>query len=91
MYGTFSGMSFGLVAFIALLVIALALFASPLLAVGILLVAAVFLLIGMSALRQRSAGQHKTAGGGPDAHPAGPRARGTGGNRATGRPASGEG
>jgi membrane protein implicated in regulation of membrane protease activity len=55
MYGTFSGMSFGLVAFVALMVIALAFLASPLIAVGIAIVAAVFLLLGMSALRQRSA------------------------------------
>jgi membrane protein implicated in regulation of membrane protease activity len=55
MYGTFSGISFGLVAFVALMVIVLALFASPLLAAGIALAVALFLLIGMSALRQRSA------------------------------------
>jgi membrane protein implicated in regulation of membrane protease activity len=85
MYGAFSGISFGLVAFVALLVIALAVFASPLLAVGILLVAAVFLLIGMSALRQRSERQDATAGGAPDTRSPGPRGRGDG------APASGEG
>jgi membrane protein implicated in regulation of membrane protease activity len=85
MYGAFSGMSFGLVAFVALLVIALAVFASPLLAVIILAVAAVFLLIGMSALRQRSERQDSTAGGAPDTRASGPRGRGPG------APASGEG
>jgi membrane protein implicated in regulation of membrane protease activity len=85
MYGTFSGMSFGLVALIALLVIALAVFASPLLAVIILGVAAVFLLIGMSALRQRSERQDRSAGGAPDTRSSGP------GGRGPGAPASGEG
>jgi hypothetical protein len=85
MYGTFSGMSFGLVAGVALLVIALAVFASPLLAVIILGVAAVFLLIGMSALRQRSARQDRTPGGAPDTRSTGP------GGRGPGAPASGEG
>jgi hypothetical protein len=91
MYGAFSGMSFGLVALVALVVIALAFFASPLIAVFIALVAAAFLLVGMAALRRRSAGADKPAGGAPDTHPAGPRARGTSGGRATGAPASGEG
>ena len=85
MYGTFSGMSFGLVAFVALLVIALAVFASPLLAVAILLVAAVFLLIGMSALRQRSERQDETPGGAPDTRAEGPHSHGGG------APVSGEG
>jgi membrane protein implicated in regulation of membrane protease activity len=85
MYGAFSGMSFGLVAFVALLVIALAVFASPLLAVIILCVAAVFLLIGMSALRQRSERQDRTQGGAPDTRSSGPRGGGPG------APASGEG
>jgi membrane protein implicated in regulation of membrane protease activity len=85
MYGTFSGMSFGLVAIVALLVIALAVFASPLLAVIILGVAAVFLLIGMSALRQRSERQDRTGGGAPDTRSSGP------GGRRGGAPASGEG
>jgi membrane protein implicated in regulation of membrane protease activity len=85
MYGTFAGMSFGLVAGVALLVIALALFASPLLAVIILCVAAVFLLIGMSALRQRSARQDRTPGGAPDTRASGPS------GRRGGAPASGEG
>ena len=85
MYGTFSGLSFGLVALVAMLVIALAVFASPLLAVGILVLAAIFLLVGMSALRQRSARQDKTAGGAPDVRSSGPR------GRRGGAPASGEG
>jgi membrane protein implicated in regulation of membrane protease activity len=85
MYGTFSGMSFGLVAFVALLVIALAVFASPLLAVIILGVAAVFLLVGMSALRQRSERQDRTVGGADDTRSDGP------GGRGPGAPASGEG
>ena len=91
MYGAFSGISFGIVAGVALLVIALAVFASPLLAVIIALIAAVGLLIGMSALRQRSAAADQTVGGSPDTEAAGPRARGTSGSRATGAPASGEG
>jgi membrane protein implicated in regulation of membrane protease activity len=66
MYGAFYGISFGLVAGVALLVIALAVFASPLFAVLIAVVAAVFLLIGMSALRQRSAAADQSEGGGAD-------------------------
>jgi hypothetical protein len=91
MYGAFSGMSFGLVAIVACLVIALAIFASPLLAVGIFLVAAIFLLIGMSALRQRSAAADRTGGGTPDADPEGAKPRGASAGGATGAPASGEG
>jgi membrane protein implicated in regulation of membrane protease activity len=78
-------MSFGLVALIALMVIALAVLASPLLAVIILCVAAVFLLVGMSALRQRSARQDETPGGAPDT-----RASRTESRRG-GAPVSGEG
>jgi membrane protein implicated in regulation of membrane protease activity len=74
MYGTFSGVSFGLVALVALMVIALAVFASPLPAVGILCVAVVFLLIGMSAVRQRSERQDQTAGAAPDARSSSPAA-----------------
>jgi membrane protein implicated in regulation of membrane protease activity len=85
MYGTFSGMSFGLVAFVALLVIALAMLGSPLLAVGVLCVAAVFLLLGMSALRQRSARRDETPGGAQDTSPEGPHSHGGG------APVSGEG
>lgn len=90
MDGAFSGMSFGFVALVALAV-ALAVLASPLLAAIIALVAVFFLLIGMSAQRRRSATQDQTEGGAADTHSAGPRARGTGGRRATGEPASGEG
>src|SRR3954463_235858 len=85
MYGTFSGMSFGLVAFVALLVIGLAVLASPLLAVIVLGVAAIFLVIGMSALRQRSARQDQTAGGATAPRCAGP------GGGGPAPPASGEG
>jgi membrane protein implicated in regulation of membrane protease activity len=81
MYGTFSGLSFGLVALAACAVIALALFASPLFAVIIAAIAAVFLLIGMSAQRQRSHRQDRTQGGAPDTHA----------ERRSGRPVSGEG
>jgi membrane protein implicated in regulation of membrane protease activity len=89
MYGAFSGISFGLVALVALLVIALAFFASPLIAVIIFVVAALFLLIGMSALRQRSRHQDETQGGAPDTHAPGPgRAAG---RHPGGEPASGEG
>ncbi|MFL5906668.1 MAG: hypothetical protein ACJ75Z_03625 [Solirubrobacterales bacterium] len=83
MYGAFSGISFGLVAGAAMLVIAFAVFASPLLAVGIAVVIAVFMLIAMSALRQRSEAQDRTRGGAPDTR--------SPGGRASGEPASGEG
>jgi membrane protein implicated in regulation of membrane protease activity len=98
MYGAFSGISFGLVAGVALVVIALAFFASPLIAVIIALVAAVFLLLGMSAMRQRSHRQDQTQGGAPDTHAGGPGASasgagkpGTSRRRQPGAPASGEG
>jgi threonine/homoserine/homoserine lactone efflux protein len=90
MYGAFSGMSFGFVALVAL-VVALAVLASPLFAAILAVIAAFFLLIGMSAVRQGSARQDQTEDGAPDTHSAGPRARGTSGRRATGEPASGEG
>jgi hypothetical protein len=90
MYGAFSGISFSLVAGVALVVIALALFASPLFAVGIALVAAVFLLLGMSALRRRSAAQDESAGGAPDTEVGGPGASASGAGQ-PGAPASGEG
>jgi membrane protein implicated in regulation of membrane protease activity len=89
MYGTFSGMSFGLVALVALLVIALTLFASPLLAVGILIVAAIFLLVGMPALRQRSRA-HDEASTAPATHSSAPGGRAAG-RHPGGEPASGEG
>jgi len=89
MYGAFSGMSFGLVVLAALLVIALAVFASPLIAVIIFVVAGLFLLIGMSAMRQRSRRLDDTQGGAPDTHATGPgRAAG---RHPGGEPASGEG
>jgi membrane protein implicated in regulation of membrane protease activity len=91
MNSAFSGMSLGLVAGVALLVIALAVFASPLLAVAIFIVAAVVLLIGMAASRRRSARTDQTRGGEPGTGPAGPRARGEGAGQSTGAPASGEG
>ena len=90
MYGAFSGISFGLGALVALLVIALAVFASPLLAVIIAGVAVVFLLLGMSAMRQRSARQDRTEGGAPDTHAGGPGASASGAGQ-PGEPASGEG
>jgi membrane protein implicated in regulation of membrane protease activity len=89
-YGAFSGMSFGLVALVALMVIALAIFASPLLAVILFLVAAVFLLIGMSALRQRSRASDETGGGTDTAATAAPPGRAAG-RHPGGEPASGEG
>lgn len=88
--GTFSGMSFGLVTLVALMVIALAAFSSPLLAVGIFIVAAVFLLLGMSEVRQRSRAQDESAGGAPDTHAGGPPGRAAG-RHPGGEPASGEG
>ena len=90
MYGAFSGISFGLVAGAALVVIALAIFASPLLAVIIAVIVGLFLLIGMSALRQRSARQDQTQGGAPDTHAGGPGAAASGAGQ-PGEPASGEG
>ena len=90
MYGAFSGMSFGLVALVALLVIALAIFASPLIAVIIALAAAVFLLVGMSAMRQRSHRQDQAGGGARDTHAGGPGASASGAGQ-PGEPASGEG
>jgi hypothetical protein len=90
MYGTFSGMSFGLVALVALLVIALAVFASPLFAVIIALVAAGFLLFGMSALRQRSRREDEAAGAASDTHTSAPPGRASG-RHPGGEPASGEG
>ena len=90
MYGAFSGISFGLVALVALMVIALAIFASPLLAVIIALVAAVFLLVGMSAMRQRSHREDQTEGGASDTHAGGPGASASGAGQ-PGEPASGEG
>jgi uncharacterized membrane protein len=91
MYGAFSGISFGLVAGAALLVIALAVFASPLFAVIIAVLVAIGLLIGMSAQRRRSRGAEQGELSEPGTGPAGPRARGTSGRRASGAPASGEG
>ncbi|HEY7266364.1 MAG TPA: hypothetical protein VH501_01605 [Solirubrobacterales bacterium] len=84
-------MSFGIVAGAALVVIALAFFASPLIAVILAAIVAVGLLIGMAAMRRRSRSAEQTAGGEPGTGAAGPRARGTSGSRATGAPASGEG
>lgn len=91
MYGTFSGMSFGIVAGVALLVIALALFASPLLAVILALLAIIGFIIGMATLRARSREAEQTNVSEPGTGPAGARARGTSGRRASGAPASGEG
>ena len=54
MYGRFSGMSFSIVAGAALLVIAIALFGSPLLAVFLGLFAVIGFVIGMAVLRARS-------------------------------------
>jgi hypothetical protein len=90
MYGTFSGMSFGLVALAFLVVIALAVFASPLLAVIIAGAIAILLFIGMSAARRRSEVLDDTQGGAPDTHSGGPGTRGTRA-RSQGEPASGEG
>ena len=91
MYGTFTGMSFGIVAGVLLLVIALAFFASPLIAVIIFVIAAIGLLIGMSAMRKRSREGESGAINEPGSSSAGPRPQGTTGRRASGAPASGEG
>ena len=89
MYGTYSGMSFGLVAVAVLGVIALAVAASPLIAVVIAAIIGVFMLIGMSFLRQRSAAEDQTEGGASDTP--GPARRRRGHRRPHGEPASGEG
>ena len=91
MYGTFSGMSFSIVAGVAMLVIAFALFASPLLAIFIALIAAIGFVIGMAVLRARSREAEQTDVSQPGSGPAGPRARGRAGRRPSGAPASGEG
>jgi membrane protein implicated in regulation of membrane protease activity len=84
-------MSFGIVAGVAFLVIALTVFASPLIAVFLFVIAAIVLLIGMSAMRQRSRAAEQSDVSKPGTGPAGPRAQGTRGRRASGAPASGEG
>ena len=89
--GAFSAMSLGIVAAVALLVIALALFASPLIAVIIFLIAAVVFLIGMWALRQRSRAAEQTDVSEPGSGPAGQREQGSRDPRVSGAPASGEG
>jgi putative Ca2+/H+ antiporter (TMEM165/GDT1 family) len=89
MYGTFSGMSFGLVAVAILGVIAFGVLASPLIAVILAAVVAVFLLMGMSMLRHRSAAEDEAEGGASDTHATGPRRRRS--RRPRGEPASGEG
>jgi hypothetical protein len=89
MYGAFSGMSFGLIALGALALIAFGIFASPLIAVIIALVAAVGLFIGMSVLRQSSEAADAQPGGADDTHSS-PELRRRAG-RAGGAPASGEG
>jgi FtsH-binding integral membrane protein len=91
MYGTYSGMSFGLVAIAVLSVIALAVMASPLIAVVVAAIIGVFMLIGMSFLRQRSAAEDQTEGGASDTHAPGPARRRRGHRRPHGEPASGEG
>jgi len=91
MYGTFSGMSFGLVAITVLGVIALGVLASPLIAVILAAVIAVFLLMGMSMLRQRSAAADEDEGGASDTHATGPGGRRSRSRRPSGEPASGEG
>jgi hypothetical protein len=91
MYGAFSGISFGIVAGAAIVVIALAVFASPLLAVIIAVIIGIGFLLAMAALRRRSRGAEQGALSEPGSGPAGPRARDTSGSRATGAPASGEG
>ena len=85
MYGTFAGMGYGLIAIPILFVIALALLASPLIAVIIAAVIGFFLLIGMSAMRRRSRGKDES-GGASGRHATGPTGR-----RPSGEPASGEG
>lgn len=88
--GAFSAMSLGIVAAVALLVIALALFASPLIAVIIFLIVAVVLLLGMWALRQRSRAAEQTDVSEPSGL-ADRREQGSRDPRVSGAPASGEG
>ena len=82
-------MSFGFIALGALAVIALAVFASPLIAVIIAIVIGIGLFIGMSAMRQRSAAADLEPGGAEDTHSS-PQLRRRSG-RSGGAPASGEG
>jgi hypothetical protein len=91
MYGAFSGLSFGLVILGVLFVIALAVAASPLLAVIVASVIAVGFLIGMTASRRRSAQEDEAEGGAADTHATGPAGRRATHRRASGEPASGEG
>jgi hypothetical protein len=91
MYGAFSGLSFGLVVLAILFVIALAVAASPLLAVIVAAVIAVFLLVGMTARRRRSARADEAEGGASDTHATGPGGRRATRRRPSGEPASGEG
>jgi hypothetical protein len=92
MQGAHAGLSFGLVIVGVLLVIALAVAASPLIAVFIAGVAVVVLLVAMVGQRRRSAREDQTEGG-ADTHsdPTARRARGTSGGRSSGEPVSGEG
>jgi hypothetical protein len=91
MYGTYSGMSFGLAAIAVLSVMALAVVASPLIAVVIAAIIGVFMLMGMSFLRQRSAAEGRAEGGARDTRATGPAGRRRGHRRPHGEPASGEG
>jgi hypothetical protein len=91
MYGTLTGTTVGIGAGIFFLIIALAVFASPLIAVVLFVIAAIGLLIAMSVVRRRSRGTETIESGAPGRSPAGPRAPTTSGPRPSGAPASGEG
>ena len=91
MDGAFSGLSFGLIAVAVLFVVALAVAASPLLAVIVAAIIGVFTLIGMTAARRRSAREDESEGGAPETHAPGPEGRRAARRRPSGEPASGEG
>ena len=98
MYGTWSGLSFGIVIAGLLLVIALAFLASPLIAVIVAALATPFLFLVMSRMRRRTEAEDDAAQARPRAsEEAGRPATAEGstqsptGSRSTGAPVSGEG
>jgi hypothetical protein len=92
-YGSHAGLSYGLVAFGALIVIALAFLASPLIAVIIAVIAAPPLLFFMSRSRRRSAGRDEADRDAEGRRPGGAQERLTepARGKSGGAPVSGEG
>lgn len=94
MYGTWSGLSFGIVIVGVLLVIALAFAASPLLAAIVVVLVAPVLFLVMSRMRRRSEAEDDAEG--PRASDEAPvttagRTQSPTGSRSSGEPVSGEG